>query len=294
MALTDSLIINHKERKLLVRNHVQSTSLAIQASLIAVVALFSTGVEAADAVGPKPWTTANSLNSGSTSITASEAASKNSYTTNPALNNSAWAHTGDWFTFQNLLDGADVSVTVNGDADFVPGLSVWATGASEFDGGTENFLSETSTAGFGTPHSFNVTGAMGDAGTLWMADGQGGNVLETLGYAVANPGVNYTSGTGWGETIQSGAHDVSLTNAFEAGISGSTGAHSATLEFNDLAAGWYTVYVGGTDGTTAGGGYDLVVSAVPEAETWAMLLAGLGLIGWRLRNQPREENMIPA
>ncbi|HQU63404.1 MAG TPA: PEP-CTERM sorting domain-containing protein [Nitrosomonas sp.] len=35
-----------------------------------------------------------------------------------------------------------------------------------------------------------------------------------------------------------------------------------------------------------------MVSAVPEAETWAMLLAGLGLIGWRLRNQPREESGV--
>ncbi|MDP1558358.1 MAG: choice-of-anchor E domain-containing protein [Nitrosomonas sp.] len=32
-----------------------------------------------------------------------------------------------------------------------------------------------------------------------------------------------------------------------------------------------------------------VVSPVPEAQTWAMLLAGSGLIGWRLKNQSREE-----
>ncbi|HNP52796.1 MAG TPA: PEP-CTERM sorting domain-containing protein [Nitrosomonas nitrosa] len=37
------------------------------------------------------------------------------------------------------------------------------------------------------------------------------------------------------------------------------------------------------------------MSAVPEAETWAMLVAGLGLIGWRLRKQPKAEwNMAAA
>jgi len=33
-----------------------------------------------------------------------------------------------------------------------------------------------------------------------------------------------------------------------------------------------------------------VVSPVPEAHTWAMLLAGLGLVGWRLRNSSRESS----
>jgi hypothetical protein len=27
------------------------------------------------------------------------------------------------------------------------------------------------------------------------------------------------------------------------------------------------------------------VSPIPEGETWAMMLAGLGLLGWRLRSQ---------
>ena len=70
----------------------------------------------------------------------------------------------------------------------------------------------------------------------------------------------------------------------------STGAQMVNLSFNDLASGWYTLYIGGTDANALNGGYDLVVSAVPEAETWAMLLAGLGLIGWSLRSQPREES----
>lgn len=279
------------------RNQFKFTKTAAQVSVIAVAALFGANAYAVNAVIPQSWTTTNHLDTGSSTITASGAGlAPHGMTTNPALNNSAWGHAGRWYTFMNHFDGGDVNVTVNGDSNLVPGLAVWATGSAEFDGGTEGFGGETSTAFFGTPHSFNVSGAMGDAGTLWMANGQGGNVIENLGYAVSNPSVNFTSGTGWGETIQAGVHDVSLSNTFEAGVTGSTSAHSATLAFNDLAAGWYTVYVGGTNAATAGGGYDLVVSAVPEAETWAMLLAGLGLIGLAFeKNQSREvSSMIPA
>ncbi|MDO9008390.1 MAG: PEP-CTERM sorting domain-containing protein [Deltaproteobacteria bacterium] len=32
-------------------------------------------------------------------------------------------------------------------------------------------------------------------------------------------------------------------------------------------------------------GYDMTVNAVPEPETWAMLLAGLGLMGWRAQRR---------
>jgi len=276
------------------KNHVRSTTFAVQASLIAAVALFgANAAQAANAVVPKTWSGNNYLDAGSTTITGSGAGlNKQGFTTNPALNYSAWAHAGHWFNFENKLDGADVSVTVTGTGGIVPGLSVWATGASTFDGGSLDYLGDgSSTTGWASPHSFNATSSLGNFGTLWMTSGHGGNALETLGYAVANPNVNYGSGvTGWGETILSGAHDVSLTNAFESGVSGNTGAQMVSLAFNDLAAGWYTLYIGGTDATSANGGYDLVVTAVPEAETWAMLLAGLGLIGWRLRSQPREES----
>lgn len=208
-----------------------------------------------------------------------------SYTDNFFLDYSAWGDTGSWFTFQNLTD-TDVKITIAGDPGFVPGATVWATGASEFDGGTLGYGDEFNVGGFGTPISFNATGAMGTPGTLWMASGQGGNMLETLAYAVANPAVDYGTGiTGWGETIQAGVHDASSTNTFAAGISGSTDANTIAFQFSNLAAGWYALFIGGTDATTEGGDYDLVISAVPEAQTWAMLLAGLTLIGWRLSRQ---------
>lgn len=269
-----------------IKPNLKKTNVLISAAILSAAALASANVQAANAVGFKPWDGGiNGVHVGGT-ITAHESGLKSAYSDNPFLNYSSWAHNGDWFTFRNF-DLADVTLTVSGGPGFAPGVSVWATGAAEFDGGTTDFGSEISLAGFGTPHSFNSTGAMGDAGTLWMANGQGGNVIETLGYAVSGPS-HTAATTGWGEDILNGAHDVSLTNTFENGVSGSTGANLAILTFNDLAPGWYTVYVGGTNHATAGGAFELAVSAVPETETWAMLLAGLGLVGWRLRRQPAE------
>ena len=270
------------------KKHVKKPSMLVSAAIISITALASTQLHAAGAVGFKAWNGGtNELNLGG-SISATETGLQSAYSDNPLLNNSAWAHTGDWYTFKNSSLG-DVSVTVSGDAGFAPGLTVWATGNTEFDGGTTGFGGELSSAGFGTPHTFNATGAMGDAGTLWMASGNGGNVLETLGCAVSGP--SHATGAGWGENIITGANDVSLTSTFENGISGSAGANSVSLIFNDLAPGWYALYIGGTNNATAGGEFDLTVSAVPEPETYAMLLAGLGLIGWRLKNR---KNALPS
>jgi len=272
-------------------SYVKKTSTLVSAAIISVATLVNTNVHAAGAVGFEAWNGGtNELNLGG-SISATETGLLNAYSDNPLLNHSAWAHTGDWYTFQNS-NQADVTVTVSGDAGFAPGLTVWATGGTEFDGGTTGFGGELSSAGFGTPHTFNATGAMGDAGTLWMANGSGGNVLETLGYAVSGP--SHTTGTGWGENILTGAHDVSLTSTFENSISGSAGANSVSLIFDDLAPGWYALYIGGTNNATAGGAFDLTVSAVPEPETYAMLLAGLGLIGWHLKNRKKASNSIAA
>ena len=264
------------------------------ATLITVATLFSASVYAADAIGIDATGNFSHSNTGAR-ITFSAVGQASSYSDNPNLNYSSWAHTGNWFTFFNDQSVGNINVTVQGDSNFAPGVTVWASGDTEFDGGTTSFGAENSSAGFGTPHSFNSNGAMGDFGTLWMANGQGGNMQETLGYAVSGPThLNSVSPTGWGEDIVSGAHDVSLTNTFESGVTGSTSANTASLVFDDLAIGWYTVYVGGTDTSLAGGQYDLIITQVPEAEAWAMLLAGLGLIGWRLRQQENEPNILPA
>jgi hypothetical protein len=54
-----------------------------------------------------------------------------------------------------------------------------------------------------------------------------------------------------------------------------------SLSAYGLSSGTYTLTVTGTVVGTQGGSYggDIVVAAVPEPETYAMLMAGLGLVG---------------
>lgn len=175
------------------RKHMQSTSIAIQALLITIVALFSTNTDAAGAVNLQSWDTTNHIDTGSTTITATgsglKALLRHSYTNSNKLSkNSALGYQGRWYTFQNHLDLTDVTITVDGDSKFVPGVTVWATDTEEFDGGTFNYEQTSGLWPYTiAPVSFNATGEIGDDGTLWMTFGEGGNVVETLGYAVVGP-----------------------------------------------------------------------------------------------------------
>jgi hypothetical protein len=257
----------------------------------------------------------NAITSGGDSISATSQSGINSSYSVPSMNYSAGGFMGSWFAFMTSGGVYDVTVSANTQTltgTFSPGITVWASGANPFNGGSMIGWTETSSSGHNTPISFNATSPIGSPGTDWMSSGQGGNLIETLGYA--NSGPNHTNGsniftcipigcppstsspTGWGENIMHGAHDVSVSNIFESGVSGSVGSGFAQLTFNDLQPGWYTVFVGGTNPAQTGALYDLTVSAaaVPEMETWAMMLAGIGFLGWRMKKQQQEMTAFSA
>lgn len=231
---------------------------------------------AAGAITPKPWeggADAAVVAPGG-SATAVEGALASAMANNPALWGSAWAHTGDWWNVY-LQASPEVRIRVEADepAQLAPGLSLWAIGDAVFDGGTTGFGGEISNAGFGTPHSFNAFGALGDPGTLWMADGYGGNAKQLVAYALSGP--SFLDATGWGETIVNGFHDQRPDDSYVQAISGSTGAGFVEMILSGVESGWFTLYVGGTDPGLAGGAFTLSVTSVPEPGT--VLLLGLGI-----------------
>ena len=72
---------------------------------------------------------------------------------------------------------------------------------------------------------------------------------------------------------------------------------SNPASFDDLLApGTYRFSVAGTASGFFGGLYrgTLHVAAVPEADTWVMLLMGLGLVGYQLRRKQRSLEQGPA
>jgi hypothetical protein len=58
--------------------------------------------------------------------------------------------------------------------------------------------------------------------------------------------------------------------------------------FTPISVGSYTATVFGDPGDSSGvslSTFGVTVAAVPEAETWAMMLVGMGLVGWQLRRK---------
>ena len=65
-----------------------------------------------------------------------------------------------------------------------------------------------------------------------------------------------------------------------------TGAGNTS--FTPTSVGSYTAVVFGDPGDSNGvslSTFGVTVAAVPEAETWAMMLVGMGLVGWQLRRK---------
>ena len=62
-----------------------------------------------------------------------------------------------------------------------------------------------------------------------------------------------------------------------------------TLSSNLLTNTNYFLKITGTTSGTLGGAYTTAISAVPEAESWVMMLAGLGLVGFVLRRNNRRQ-----
>jgi len=260
---------------------------------VAALSLASTGAFAAGAVGVETsddWNPGGSMmgnnhigHAGGTISASNITESENGYTGNAALGNASWGHAGAWYTFMthHALE-TTISVISDNAGDMSPGFTLWKTDG-EFDGGTggtgesPNVLSGPQ----GTPHSFNQLGAAGDNGTIWMTDDLLGGatangILQTIGYVNAGPA---TGATAWDDNAGSGNSAVIGDGEVFVGTGwyGSIAGTSATLSLDSLDAGWYALYISGTDGSLDGSPMTLTVSQVPVPA--AVYLFGTALLG---------------
>lgn len=218
----------------------------------------------------------NFLDPGTTIQSIAANANKNSYTGNPALTNDAWGMQGSWLSFQ-VPSPATTVITLTSATTNAPGFTVYRTNGS-FTGkgtGVDKFTN-------GAIHDFNQVAQAGTAGIVWATDASvttslpgnttANGIVETLGYVNAS-GIDYTNA--YGASVKSGAYDLSVDNLYENGVYGSVGSgvgttgglKYATLTLKNLAAGYYTIFLGGTNTNGTNTPIDVMVSAITESLT---------------------------
>ena len=150
-------------------------------------------------------------------------------------------------------------------------------------GGTEadNFLVLGRNDSFAL--SFNLTAPMSNVVFKFAYNNANGTPT------VANPVVNIGSNS-WTFGSLSGALSNSVVTGGGAGNPSLTnGAHVETLTFNGLASGAHVFVWARSGGVNSGSlridDFSATVTAVPEPETYAMMLAGLGAIGFMSRRR---------
>lgn len=125
------------------------------------------------------------------------------------------------------------------------------------------------TAHFGADHNF--AGAFTDTFTFNPSVGPSlaNAVIQTLSL-MGNNNINFT-----GASLNGNALTLSPTGAYEWGM----------LDPVNVSGSLVLTVMGNTITPSASYSGDINVSAVPEPETYGMLLAGLGLVGWLARRR---------
>jgi len=119
----------------------------------------------------------------------------------------------------------------------------------------------------------------GSQGTVSNLFGSAGTFNDTIDFSLSSM-----------STISGFVTAIRLVDANWKLTSGSTTLGSGVFEtggysFADLAPGAYTVSIFGGSRFISGYSATYAVSAVPEAQTWLMILVGLGLVAFQLRRK---------
>ena len=160
---------------------------------------------------------------------------------------------------------------------------------------TQAATTNLGTIELGAPTLFQ--GSMIPAGTFddiftFILPPNGGSGYSVVNFPISFPGGSFN-------TVLSALHLISDPDGVpfnsdddhlaSAVTSPSGSGDSLSLNFGPTGGGsMYLQITGITNGTTGGlyhGG--ISVSAVPEPEVWAMMLVGVGLVGFRLRNRSK-------
>lgn len=196
-----------------------------------------------------------------------------------AFNNSFAAHgSGSDYAYGDALIGSGNVLAGTGSASSIGEISA---GPAGFASGSNSMVASFLLSAPGTvSFAFNALPYMQVAGagnaftTMTIA------ISDALGHQVFSWAPDGVTGSGiTGGTETSDSHNLNFGIASGVTYNPSAGSFAATT--GSLAGGAYTLNISMTN----------QVTAVPEPETWAMLLVGVGLVALRARRKVQSESI---
>lgn len=171
------------------------------------------------------------------------------------------------------------------------GLHTWNTGASLITAGTVIRFSAvdqaTRSASVGTLTSSGDTGLNATAETIYAYVGTSLSDPTTFLAAVSTGGFS-TNGTLDNTGLQAGVNAVSLTASTDyaqyVGMRSGEASFAGYLPKVNDPTNW-NILVGGDQAGMIPDTSAFTITPVPEPETYALMLAGLGLVGWAARRR---------
>jgi hypothetical protein len=213
------------------------------------------------------------LNSTLTSTAAN--ANVKSWSDNAALTYNAWGMTGGWLSF-NLTSASDMIIKATADGNTqAPAFTLYRTNGF-YAGDTVGPEGGSN----GQVHSFSGVAQTGQNGFIWAtATGAGPGIVDTLAYA--NSG-NAHAANAFGHPVNAGFNQVDMSNLYATSMTGTgvAGSGLAEIDLKNLAAGYYSIFVGGANAALAGSPINVSVSSVPvPGAVWLFGSALMGLVG---------------
>lgn len=166
-----------------------------------------------------------------------------------------------------------ISVLNSGNPLDVPSINAYSASHTSSETGTQFWDDYTFTVGSSVANSATTTVSF--ASLFGISNLQARLYIGDTHQTGAIPSILQP----WGTAVSADATSVSIDSA--------TIVSTAAFGAKTLAAGTYTLQIRGLVTGAFGGGYTgtLQVAAVPETDTYAMLIAGLGVMGFVARRK---------
>ncbi|MET0497401.1 MAG: FxDxF family PEP-CTERM protein [Steroidobacteraceae bacterium] len=134
----------------------------------------------------------------------------------------------------------------------------------------------------------------GDFGFIANGFGSAGSFADVITFSLGST----SNISGWSNSFRLMPDVTYVLRSLTANLDVAMGAFSSgSYSFEDLAPGNYSLGISGSNRLFGGYAAFYSVAAVPEPETWLMIVIGMGLVAFQLQRKQkslRQQSLLPA